>query len=154
MVGNPKKDMWKKHNSNWLDKNPQNRNTKGRPRKLVSDVIANMEAKGIKPVSMDEIKDIYLRLVNNTWEELQEIWKDPNQPMLTKLIIQAMVNKGRGFEVIERMFDRAIGRAVQRSEYTWADGSAVKVELTEKQQWAISWLIWLFSRKNDGENNK
>lgn len=109
-----------KQNTNGFDKNPQNRKN-GRPRKLVSDVLTSMREKGIKPVSMDEIKDIYLSLVNNTRQELDEIMEDPDQPMLTKIIIKAMKDKGKGFEVLERMFDRAVGRSVQRQEiqHSW-----------------------------------
>lgn len=114
------KRMKGKHNTNWLDKNPQNRNTKGRPRKLVGTVLAEMKSKGIQPVSFDEIKDIYLSLVNNTKDELEAIMKDENQPILTKLIIKAMM-KGN-IDVIEKMFDRALWKAVQRNEHTGKDG--------------------------------
>ena len=112
------KNFGTKRNTNGLKQNPQNRNTQGRPRKLVSDVLTEMKLKGIKPVSIDEIKDIYLSLVNNTQEDLQEIVNDTNQPMITKIIIQAIVRKGKGFEVIERMFDRAIGKAIQKQEHS------------------------------------
>lgn len=104
-----------KHNTNWLDKNPQNRNTKGRPRKLVSTVIADMKSKWIKPVSADEIKDIYLCLVNNTLEEIKEIMKDTKQPILTQLVGKAMM-QGKGLDTLEKMFDRAVGKAVARDE--------------------------------------
>jgi len=50
-----------------------------------------MEKRGIKPVSQDEIKDVYLSLVNNTEEEMKDILEDNQQPMLTKLVIKAMM---------------------------------------------------------------
>lgn len=109
------KRMKGKHNTNWLDKNPQNRNTKWRPRKLVSDVLVEMKAKWINPVSADEIKDIYLSLVNNTLDEIKEIMKDPNQPVLTQLVAKAMM-QGKGIETLEKMFDRAVGKAIARDE--------------------------------------
>lgn len=114
-MGKPQRDMWDKASSNGFAQNPQNINRKGRPRKLVSHVLKDMKEKGIKPVSHDEIKDIYLSLVNNTESEMDEILNDKDQPMLTKIVIKA-IKKGKGIDVIEKMFDRAVGKAEQKTE--------------------------------------
>lgn len=107
------KRMKGKRNTNWFDKNPWNRNCSWRPRKSVSHVLKEMEKRGIKPVSQDEIKDVYLSLVNNTEKEMKDILEDNQQPMLTKLVIKAMM-QGKWIDVLEKMFDRAIGKADQK----------------------------------------
>ena len=66
-----------------------------------------MRKKGIKPVSADEIRDIYLSLINSSKKDLSEFMKDGDQPILTQLVIKAML-KGKGIDVVEKMFDRAV----------------------------------------------
>lgn len=96
----------------WFDKRPENINKKWRPRKLVWSVLATFKEMWIKPVSADEIKDLYLSLVNSTEKELKDMVNDENQPVLTQLIIKAMLKWN--IDVIEKMFDRAIWKAIQK----------------------------------------
>jgi hypothetical protein len=105
-------------NTNGFDKNPQNINRKGTPkRKLVSTVIAEMDEKGIKPATPTEIKTLYLSFLNLTRQELTDIAKDEAQPMLNRIISKAMLDS-KGFDVIKEMLDRSIGKANQQIEAT------------------------------------
>lgn len=104
-------------NTNGFQKNKQNINRKGRPRKLISDTIKKMEEDGIKETTVQEIKSVYLRLINHSKEELQEVIDDPNQPALNGIVAQNILS-GKGFEVIDKMLDRAIGKATQSMDVT------------------------------------
>lgn len=111
-----KRMKWKA-NTNWLDKNKQNINRKWRPRKLVKDVIEDLKKEGIQPVSMADIKDIYLSLVNTDQNTLKSLVAQTKTPVLIKIVAKAMV-WWKWFEIIEKMFDRAIWKAVQQVEQT------------------------------------
>ena len=92
-----------------FDKNPQNINRKGRPRKLISDVIAQLEEQGIKPATKTDIQDIYMRLMNVEIPELEKIVKDSTQPVLVRIVGKSVLS-GKGFDIIEKMLDRSIGK--------------------------------------------
>lgn len=88
-------------------------NPNGRPRKLVSDVINELDAMGVKAVTKTEINDCYLRLINLSIPELTDKTKDSKQPALVRIVGKAILS-GKGFEVLEKMIDRSVGKAVQQ----------------------------------------
>ena len=92
-----------------FDKNPQNINRNGRPRKLISDVIAQLEEQGIKPATKPDIQDVYMRLMNVEIPELEQIVKDSTQPVLVRIVGKSVLS-GKGFDIIEKMLDRSIGK--------------------------------------------
>ena len=94
-----------------FDKNPQNINRNGRPRKLITDVIAQLEEQGIKPATKPDIQDIYMRLINVEIPELEQIVKDSTQPVLVRIVGKSILS-GEGFDIIEKMLDRSIGKAM------------------------------------------
>ena len=94
-----------------FDKNPQNINRNGRPRKLITDVIAQLEEQGIKPATKPDIQDIYMRLINVEIPELEQIVKDSTQPVLVRIVGKNVLS-GKGFDIIEKMLDRSIGKAM------------------------------------------
>ena len=55
-------------------------NPNGRPRKLVSHVIRELENMGVKPVTKQEIQDVYMRLINLEMPDLEAMVKDGKQP--------------------------------------------------------------------------
>jgi seryl-tRNA synthetase len=87
-------------------------NPNGRPRKLISDVIVNLEAMGIKPATKTEIQDIYMRLINMELSEVKKAVEDKEQPALVRIVGKSILS-GKGFEIIEKMLDRSIGRSEQ-----------------------------------------
>ena len=98
-----------------FDKNKQNINTKGQPRKWIALVNEQLEAKWYKPATKQDIEVNYMNLMNLTQEELLEMWKDSKQPMLVRVCIKNLL-WGKGFDVIEKMLDRWIGKAIQKQE--------------------------------------
>ena len=87
-------------------------NPKGRPRKLISETIKELEAEGVQQTTTTEIKAVYLMLINLTIPELENRVKDSKQSALVRIVGKAILS-GKGFEIIERMLDRSIGRPNQ-----------------------------------------
>ena len=86
-------------------------NPNGRPRKLITDVIKQLEELGIKPATKPDIQDIYMRLINVEIPELEQIVKDSTQPVLVRIVGKNVLS-GKGFDIIEKMLDRSIGKAM------------------------------------------
>jgi len=92
-------------------------NPNGRPRKLVSDVIKELDNQGIKPVTKQEIQDVYMRLINLEMPDLEAKVKDSKQPALVRIVGKAILS-GKGYEVVERMLDRSIGKPDSKTDIT------------------------------------
>lgn len=94
----------------------QTLNPNGRPRKLVSHVNAELKAKGIEPISASQVKDCFMMLINLDIEEVKQIAQaDSNYPFLYKLCAKELLGK-RGADMLEKVLDRAIGKAKQQIE--------------------------------------
>lgn len=99
-----------KANTAGFAQNPENINRKGRPRKLVSGVIIELKNKGVEKVSQSDVKDVFLMLINLETNEIKEIINDEKQPAIIRIVGREMLS-GKGFDIIEKMLDRAIGKA-------------------------------------------
>lgn len=104
MRGNPDKIKGK-----GFDKRPQNINKTGANRKTISAVNLELEKIGAIEASKKDITSCYLRLIQLTIPELEAIVKDVKQPALIRIVGKAILG-GKGFEIIERMMDRSIGK--------------------------------------------
>jgi hypothetical protein len=102
--------------TNGFDKNPQNINKKGRPRKLISETINELKESGVAETTTAEIKAVYLMLVNLTIPELEERVKDSKQSALVRIVGKAILS-GKGFEIIEKMLDRTLGKPQQEIKH-------------------------------------
>lgn len=91
-------------------------NPKGRPKKLITHTIEELKKMGVKETTAQEIKTIYLMLINLSIPDLEKLVKDDeNQPVLTRVIGRAILSK-KGFDIIEKILDRGIGRPQQPFE--------------------------------------
>ena len=106
-----RKDIYKL--AKGFDKLPKNINRNGRPRKTINSVNKELEEQGIKPTTANEIKDIYLRLINMEMAELKKLVEDLKQPALIRIVGKKILSD-KGFDIIDKMLDRAIGRAQQQ----------------------------------------
>lgn len=106
-------------------KKGQSGNVKGQPRKLISVVISDLKKEGIAEVSKVEIKSVYMMLLNLKILELEERVKDNNQPALVRIVGKAILSN-KGFDVIERVLDRAMGKPTQEIENI---GNAIIVQV-------------------------
>ena len=97
-------------------------NRKGRPRRLVSNIIEELKEKGVERVSQTDVKDTFLMLINLEIAELETMVNDKDQPVLVRIVGKEMLG-GKGFDVIEKMLDRAMGRPDSKIDLTSTDGS-------------------------------
>jgi len=109
-----RKDIYK--DAKGFDKNPQNINTTGKNRKTISHINLQLEKEGYKEATAADITSCYLRLINIDVPELQKMITAPDQPILVRVVGKAILS-GKGFDVIETMLNRTIGKASQPMEF-------------------------------------
>ena len=73
-----------------------------------------------------DIQDIYMRLINVEIPELEQIVKDTTQPVLVRIVGKNVLS-GKGFDIIEKMLDRSIGKAEQKTDIT-TGGAALNID--------------------------
>lgn len=88
----------------------------GRPRKLVSSVLKDMKDAGIQPVKPRDIIDAYESLLNLDEADIVAVVNNKELPYFMRLVAAAMTRKNQGFEIIERIIDRAHGKAKENIE--------------------------------------
>jgi len=105
-----------KANTNGFDKRPKQA---GHPKKLISFVNSELEDNGFTPTNKDEIIRCFLILVNLPIGKINEIAAgvDESYPLLYRLVAKEMSGK-RGLEMLEKLLDRAVGKATQAIDHT------------------------------------
>ena len=73
------------------------------------------EQLGLEEVTPAQVKSVFAYLLNLKISELEEITKDKEQPAINRIVAKNMLG-GKGFEIIEKMLDRAHGKALQTNE--------------------------------------
>ena len=109
-----------------FDKNPNNINRKGRPRRLVSSIIQDLKEKGIVQVKATDIVEAFEMLFNLESKEIAEIANNDKNPYFIRRVAKEMLS-GKGFDIIERMIDRVHGKPKQATEITGKDGSNLTI---------------------------
>ena len=95
------------------DTNPPK--NQGSKKKLVSYVLDLLKDEGYEQVSEGQIKQIYTLLISLPQERLMVLANDKDTPMLYRIVTKEILSK-KGFEVIEKMLDRAHGKATIKTE--------------------------------------
>ena len=98
-------------------KKGQTLNPNGRPRKTISAVNVELEASGATEATKQDITSCYLRLIQLSIPELEAKIKDSQQPALVRIVGKAILS-GKGFDVIEKVLDRGIGKPDQKVEHS------------------------------------
>ena len=121
------------NNTGGFHVNPENINQEGRPRILISSINEELKKKGVEPVKPSQIVDCFETLLNLTSKEITEIADNENNPLFIRVIAKNMSSQ-RNFEIIEKMIDRAHGRAVQPITgdltVTWEESKTYKPDGT------------------------
>ncbi len=89
-------------------KKGQSGNPKGRPKKLVTTILEGLKEEG-ELVTRSLVEQTYQVLMSLTQDQLTRITNDKNQPMINRIVSKEMLSK-KGFDIIERMMDRANGK--------------------------------------------
>lgn len=98
----------------------------GRKPKIVGQVIKDLISAGYEPVQPHQVADAYKLMIGLDQRELEEKFKDPSCPVLFRVVIKSMLS-GKGFEIIEKMIDRAHGKALEQTSQVVTH----KIELSE-----------------------
>ena len=85
-------------------------NPNGRPRKTIAAVNIELGQKGYPEATRNDIVSCYLRLIQIDIPELKRLVEAKDQPALVRIVGKAILS-GKGFDVIERVLDRGIGKA-------------------------------------------
>lgn len=107
----------------------QSGNPKGRPPLLVSKVNKELAAAGYERVTASQVAEAYETLLNLPDAELEAMQHNGKMPKLIRIMAKEMLG-GKGFEVIEKMLDRAHGKAKQTTALTGADGKDLITGIT------------------------
>jgi hypothetical protein len=93
----------------------QSGNPKGRGKKLISSTNDELKKEGYQPATARQIVESYELLLNLDEAKIKEVITDPERPMLIRIVGKAILEKN-GFEAIEKILDRAHGKAKQQSD--------------------------------------
>ena len=99
-----------KINTAGFQNKPENINKTGRPKKTIGAVNIELEKQGFTEASKNDIVSCYLRLIQLPFSELEIKIADITQPALISIVGKAILS-GKGFDVIEKILDRGIGKA-------------------------------------------
>lgn len=89
----------------------------GRKKKFVKQILEQFKKDGVQKVGKEEIVDCYMSLINLSIPELKKLVKDESLPALIRIVSKEILS-GKGFDVIERLIDRAIGKPTNVNEHS------------------------------------
>ena len=90
-------------------------NPKWQPKKWIGLVNDELKAKWYNPATKQDIEVNYMSLLQLEEEQLKEMVNDKTKPMLIRILVKNML-WWKGFDIIEKMLDRWIWKAVQKVE--------------------------------------
>jgi len=108
-------------------KNDPRINKKGRPRKLLSTINAELKKKGIERVSSSQIAEAYELFLNLTEDEATEIIEGKDNPMFMRIVLKHLMSP-KGVEMIESILDRAHGKSKKYLDHTTQGEKITRIE--------------------------
>lgn len=96
-----------------FERHPENIHMGGRPKKLVSHINEELAAEGFEPVTVSQLKDCYMQILNLPFDRVKAMaTKGDDVPILYSIVAKEMIGK-RGLEMLDKLLDRAIGKPQQ-----------------------------------------
>lgn len=92
----------------------------GPPRKLTSQVLADLKAAGYERVGPSSITEASEQLIGVPESVLRSIAKDHDQPVFMRILAETLLRKKGRFEAVNVVMDRAHGKAKQQVDLTGA----------------------------------
>jgi len=99
----------------------------GRPKKLVSSLIAQLKEEGYEGVTNGQISDVISLLLNLEKDRVRELAEDAKQPIYVQRTARRLYtasDKEIG-DFIDKQLDRAHGKPKQAMEHTGKDGETL-----------------------------
>lgn len=90
-----------------------------------------MKKKGYEPASRSDIEETYLMLFQLKQKELERYAKSTTKPMLVRIVAKAILSR-KGFDVIEKMLDRGVGKPWQSISIKTPENTNLTDEEREK----------------------
>ena len=122
----------------------QSGNPKGQPKKILRRINEDLAKEGYEQASGTQVVEAYNILINLTEARIKAIISDIDSPMFLRIVAKEMLSKG-GPEMIERMLDRAHGKAITKVAATNAAGEDVNFRII-----ALDPLNLVDDKCNDG----
>jgi len=83
----------------------------------------------VKAVNVQEAIQIVLALSE---EEVSEVAFDETKPLLLRIVAERLLDKDKRFEAIEKLLDRAHGKAMQSIQHSGENGGAIQLDFSPK----------------------
>ena len=109
-----------------FDKRPENINRKGQPPKVMSGVLKELTAAGYERVTMAMVVEAYEILMGLPEAKIKEMITDSQQIMSLRIVGKAMLST-KGNEMLEKMLDRAHGKAKISAELSTKNGEPLSI---------------------------
>ena len=97
-----------------IQKWDEGRNKTGQPKKGISLVNYELKVMWYDPASKADIQENYMAMLQLSESELKTLLKQLDKPMIVRIIAKNLLDK-RGFDIVERMIDRAHGKAEEKN---------------------------------------
>jgi len=101
-------------------------NPQGRKPLSIKSVCDTLKKEGYKIPKQEDIAKSYLYVLTLDEGKLKQIIADVEQPMLIRVVARNVLG-GKGFDIAERMIDRALGKVGQKLDIT-SGGEKIKNE--------------------------
>lgn len=121
----PRPDI-NKDRTQGFDKNPQNINRAGAPPKIMTSVLKELTAAGYERVTMAMVVEAYEILMGLPEAKIKEMVNDKEQIMSLRIVGKAMLST-KGNEMLEKMLDRAHGKAKISAELSTKNGEPLSI---------------------------
>ena len=95
----------------------QSGNPNGRPKRVVSSIISELREKGYDNVKPSQVENVFELLLNLPKDELLDLWGGKEDvPILVATVARELTKSDKAYEVIEKMLDRAHGKATNKTQ--------------------------------------
>jgi len=111
-------------------------NPNGRPRKMVSQVIADINEAGIENVTKAQVRGCIEVLLNCKEDDLRKYAKDKDHSVMVRMVARHLLKSGDNERVLQMMLDRAFGKPDQSKDIT-SGGEKItnfKVEIVNNEE--------------------
>lgn len=93
-------------------------NPNGRPRKMVSQVLKDLDDAGIEHVTKEQVRGAIEVLLNCQKDDLMQYANDESHSTLIRIVARHLIKAGDNERLFNMLLDRAFGRPDQSTDIT------------------------------------